>query len=101
MRSPAHPSWVHLVQVMSVQRGVVYPLNEHDSTDDDGTTETETEGVVVCPHCGEVNAIALDPSGGSTQEYVEDCQVCCRPWRLTVHYGTDGSAEVLADPLSE
>jgi len=45
--------------------------------------------------------MALDPGGGSIQEYVEDCQVCCRPWRVTVRYGTDGSAEVSVEPLAE
>jgi hypothetical protein len=77
----------------------LYPLDEDDVPDDDGRAETET--VVVCPHCGEANAIALDPGGGSTQEYVEDCQVCCRPWRVTVRFGVDGSAEVFAEPLVE
>jgi len=61
-------------------------------TTGDGTTETEV--VVVCPHCGETNELGLDPGGGPLQEYVEDCQVCCRPWRVTVRYAQDGSAEV-------
>jgi len=63
----------------------------------DGTAQTEA--VVVCPHCGEGNAVAVDPGSGSTQEYVEDCQVCCRPWRVTVRYGGDGGVEVWAEPL--
>jgi hypothetical protein len=25
---------------------------------------------------------------------VEDCEVCCRPWEVTVAYADDGSAEV-------
>ena len=58
----------------------------------DGTAETEA--IVQCPHCGEANEIALDPGSGSDQEYVEDCQVCCRPWLMYVRYGRDGSAEV-------
>src|SRR2546428_1655544 len=41
----------------------------------------ETEADVTCPHCGETMTITLDPGGGRAQEYVEDCQVCCRPWR--------------------
>jgi hypothetical protein len=63
----------------------------------DGTAETD--GTVWCPHCGEPNEIALDPGGGSHQEYVEDCQVCCRPWRVTVTYGRDGAANVRADAM--
>lgn len=58
----------------------------------DGTADTEA--VVECPFCGEPNVIALDPGGGSSQEYVEDCQVCCQPWRVTVAYAEDGSAQV-------
>jgi hypothetical protein len=37
-----------------------------------------------CPYCGEQCEIVLDPGGGSHQEYVEDCPVCCRPWRVRV-----------------
>ena len=58
----------------------------------DGTAETST--MVQCPYCGEHNEVSLDPGSGSTQEYVEDCQVCCRPWLMYVTYGRDGSAEV-------
>ena len=58
----------------------------------DGTAETET--LVYCPHCGEPNEIALDPGSGNNQEYVEDCQVCCRPWLMYVKYNRDGTAEV-------
>lgn len=64
----------------------------------DGTADTE--GVVVCPYCGEENAIALDPGSGARQEYVEDCQVCCQPWRVCVRYGSDGCASVLVEPDS-
>jgi Cysteine-rich CPXCG len=32
-----------------------------------------------CPHCGEVIDTFPDPGGGETQEYIEDCAVCCRP----------------------
>lgn len=62
----------------------------------DGTADTS--GEVYCPYCGELNVIALDPGGGSEQDYVEDCQVCCRPWRLFVRYGPLGQAEVTAEP---
>ena len=71
-------------------------------SDDDGLDEefplgdgtVETGASVLCPYCGEINEIALDPGGGSQQEYVEDCQVCCRPWRVVVRYLPDGAAEV-------
>ena len=37
-----------------------------------------------CPWCGEPNRALADPSGGSRQEMVEDCRVCCRPIVLTL-----------------
>ena len=58
----------------------------------DGTADTSA--VVECPHCGEPNEIALDPGSGNNQEYVEDCQVCCQPWVMYVHYSLDGHAHV-------
>jgi hypothetical protein len=52
--------------------------------------------VVLCPYCGEPSEVAVDPGGGAYQEYVEDCPVCCRPWRVTVAYQADGTADVWA-----
>lgn len=37
-----------------------------------------------CAGCGEWNQTSVDPSGGRKQQYVEDCQVCCKPNLLTV-----------------
>ena len=65
----------------------------------DGTADTE--GAVRCPYCGEENAIGLDPGSGAAQEYVEDCQVCCRPWRVVVAYRADGSAAVTVEALDD
>jgi hypothetical protein len=73
---------------------------DDDFLDDEfplGDATAETGAVVHCPHCGEPVEIALDPGSGEEQEYVEDCQVCCRPWRVTVHYGPDGSADVAVE----
>ena len=44
------------------------------------------EGSYICPHCGERIEIPLDPSGGSDQEYVEDCPVCCSPNVVRVEF---------------
>lgn len=37
-----------------------------------------------CAYCGEWIETSVDPSGGVSQAYVEDCQVCCRPNVLRV-----------------
>jgi len=72
---------------------------EHDFPLGDGTAETET--TVYCPYCGEPVEIQLDPAGGGEQEYVEDCQVCCQPWRVTVRFDEDGQASVTVSALDE
>lgn len=43
-----------------------------------------------CPYCGERIEILLDASAGD-QDYIEDCQVCCRP--ITVHVSIDDDGE--------
>lgn len=72
--------------------------------DDDlslGDGPADTDALIYCPYCGEEVQIAVDPGGGSTQEYVEDCQVCCQPWRVIVHYDGDGHADVSVMGLDE
>lgn len=58
-----------------------------------GDASITSEADVTCPYCGEVVTIALDAGGGPQQEYVQDCEVCCRPWQVQVSYGR-GSVQV-------
>jgi hypothetical protein len=51
---------------------------------------------VECPYCGEAVELVVDPGGGSVQEYVEDCEVCCRPMQLTVSWDDEGVATARA-----
>lgn len=44
----------------------------------------EIEATFICAYCLQVNEVVVDASGGLSQEYVEDCQVCCRPNRLVI-----------------
>jgi len=39
-----------------------------------------------CPYCGEANELLVDLSGGTHQEFIVDCEVCCAPIvvRLTI-----------------
>ncbi len=48
------------------------------------------DGSYVCPSCGEVIEVPLDPSAGDEQEYVEDCPVCCNPNVVHVEFFGDG-----------
>lgn len=83
--------------------------DEFESSDEDelerefplGDGTADMDATVWCPYCGEGVEITLDPGSGSSQEYVEDCEVCCRPWRVHVAYGEEGQAEVSITPLDE
>jgi hypothetical protein len=44
---------------------------------------------VQCPYCGETFETQIDTSGGS-QEYVEDCYVCCKPIVFRIEVDVDG-----------
>jgi hypothetical protein len=55
---------------------------------------------VSCPYCSEAVTIALDAGGGSVQEYVEDCEVCCQPWQVSVTF-RGGDATVSVRSLDE
>ncbi|AKC87125.1 CPXCG motif-containing cysteine-rich protein [Pseudoxanthomonas suwonensis] len=47
-----------------------------------------------CPYCGERIDLAIDASAGD-QDYVEDCQVCCRPIAIRVRVeDADGGPRV-------
>lgn len=72
---------------------------ERDFPLGDGTVETSA--LVSCVHCGAEVEIALDPGSGSVQRYVEDCEICCRPWAVEVRYSTDGTASVEISPEDE
>lgn len=40
------------------------------------------EYVVVCPYCGEEVEIYVEPDVKGS--FVQDCEVCCNPWRVRV-----------------
>ena len=49
---------------------------------------------IQCPVCAETVELVVDPGGGEVQEYVEDCEVCCRPWALRVRFERDDDVVV-------
>jgi DNA replicative helicase MCM subunit Mcm2 (Cdc46/Mcm family) len=50
----------------------------------------------ICDSCGEEIVVPIDPLAGSSQEYVEDCPVCCRPNVIQVEIDEDGDVRVWA-----
>ena len=51
----------------------------------------------VCDVCGEEIVVPVDLSAGESQEYVEDCPVCCRPNTIHVEISEDGEVQVWAE----
>lgn len=49
-----------------------------------------------CPHCGEPITALVDTSV-ETQDYIEDCEVCCRPIRLLIAVEED-TVHLSAEP---
>ena len=47
------------------------------------------ENDIQCPYCWELITVLIDCSVES-QEYIEDCQVCCRPILFDVAVDDDG-----------
>ncbi len=47
---------------------------------------------VECPYCGSWQDLVLDP--GSAGQMVQDCEVCCQPWEMTVVRGRSGGVTV-------
>lgn len=72
-------------------------LPDDDDLDADfpaGDGTADGDAVVQCPYCWEEVEISIDPGSGSTQEYEQDCEVCCRPWHVSVEYDEAGAATV-------
>ena len=55
-------------------------------------SHVSSEAAYLCDSCGEEVVIPVDFSQGQSQEYVEDCPVCCHP--NVIHIEIDESQEV-------
>jgi hypothetical protein len=48
---------------------------------------------VSCPYCGETIEVLIDQEDAG-QQYIEDCQVCCRPITFRISIGAQGELMV-------
>jgi hypothetical protein len=48
----------------------------------------DDQRLVQCPYCFEGIEFYVDP--GTVGSYVEDCAVCCRPWRVFLSRDEEG-----------
>ena len=73
---------------------------DFDEDEDDEVAQDEPRGQLdeeadyICNSCGEQIVVPLDYSQGQSQQYVEDCPVCCNPNVIFVEFDSDGEANV-------
>jgi hypothetical protein len=53
---------------------------------------------VYCPYCGELIELVIDCSVAQ-QNYIEDCEVCCRP--IAVNVSIDHEGQVFVNVADE
>jgi hypothetical protein len=56
------------------------------------------EKSIGCPYCGETISVLIDVQDVGAQ-YIEDCQVCCRP--IVFHISEDMSGNTIVTVYSE
>lgn len=56
------------------------------------------EESISCPYCGESIVVLIDPED-LDQEYIEDCQVCCRP--ISFNISMQGNGELVIHVSAE
>ncbi len=57
----------------------------------------DNESMYICDACGEEIVVPLDLSAGQSQEYVEDCPVCCQANVIYVEISEDDELRVWAE----
>ena len=58
------------------------------------------EKTIQCPYCGENISVLIDCSIPQ-QNYIEDCQVCCRPINFNVVVSDEDSVNVVVSNENE
>jgi DNA-directed RNA polymerase subunit RPC12/RpoP len=57
----------------------------------------QDEATYICGACGEEIVVPIDVTQGESQEYVEDCPVCCQANVIRVEVDDDGEARAWAE----
>jgi hypothetical protein len=53
---------------------------------------------VQCPCCGAWQALVLDPD--SSGEMVQDCEICCEPWQMSVFRSRSGAVTIRLERMN-
>jgi hypothetical protein len=58
------------------------------------------ESTIMCPYCGESFTVVLDCSADE-QDYIEDCEVCCKPIEMHLRITDSSSYELSVNSENE
>lgn len=61
----------------------------------------QDEASYICTSCGEEIVVPIDLSAGESQEYTEDCPVCCHPNLIRIEVSQNGDIQAWAETESE
>ena len=61
-------------------------------------TIMDEDAFYVCDSCGEEIVVPIDLSAGASQDYVEDCPVCCNPNVIHVYIDEKGNVTLRGEP---
>lgn len=53
-----------------------------------------------CPYCGETLSLRLEPGAGRRQDFVYDCEVCCKPIHIRIQFIREDDFEFSAEAES-
>lgn len=59
--------------------------------------DQEIEQTLICPYCGAIISVLLDAS--VNQQYIEDCEVCCKP--ILIRYSIEDGSVMEFEALRE
>lgn len=59
------------------------------------TIALDDETTVTCPYCHAAQLLVVDPD--TAGDFVQDCDVCCRPWQVHVERDASGELTVAVD----
>jgi len=66
----------------------------YKTTKNEAVMEYEQSVMVQCPYCGQSFEVLVDCSV-EHQEYIEDCEICCRPVSLVIDVAEDGTVTAI------
>lgn len=49
---------------------------------------------ISCPYCGEVNFLNIEIGNNSSDEFISDCEICCRSFTVNVHSDLGGELHI-------